>query len=45
MKELTKEEAVRVTKLNKVWDYLFKRKEYALCEAISYEIGKIKETL
>ena len=45
MKELTKEEAERVTKLNKVWDYLYKRKEYALCDAISYEIGTIKGTI
>lgn len=42
-KELTTAEARRVSELMQVWDYLYKNKQWQLCDIISYEIGYIKE--
>lgn len=45
MKELSEEEVKRVEDLQKVWEYLYAKKAYVLCDIISYEIGTIKGTL
>lgn len=45
MKELSKEEVKRVEDLQKVWEYLYANKAYALCDIISHEIGTIKGTI
>lgn len=44
-KRLTDEEVTRVSNLQKVWDHLYRKREYELCDIISHEVGVIKETL
>lgn len=44
-KRLTKEEVQRVSDLMQVWDYLYKKKVYNMCDYISREIGVIKGTM
>lgn len=40
---LTESEKQRIEDLNKIWDVLYEREEYQLCDLISKEIGIIKE--
>lgn len=44
-KRLTIEESQRVADLQQVWDYLYKKRVYTLCDYISREIGVIKGTM
>ena len=44
-KKLTLSEVQRVTNLNGLWDYLYKKKQYKYCDVVSLEIGVIKGTL
>ena len=44
-KRLTIEESQRVVDLQQVWDYLYKKRVYSLCDYISREIGLIKGTI
>lgn len=41
-KVLSESEVKRVADLNQVWHYLYWNKQYALCDAVSKEIGIIK---
>ena len=41
-KRLSADEVKRVTDLMQVWEYLYKVKEYELCDTISNEIAVIK---
>ena len=40
---MKKTDEQRKVDLNKVWDYLYKKGEYTLCNYVSYEIGVIND--
>ena len=44
-KKLSLAEVQRVSNLQSVWEYLYKKKQYKYCDTISLEIGVIKGTL
>ena len=41
-KRLSEVEVKRVSDLMKVWDYVYSKKQWELCDIISFEIGYIK---